>query len=71
MLPPGFHHIRVHAPGATESATVRNDFICMNCNSPLKEDVKFRVLGGDNEENSRSGYWVKVAQRKQCCMFCM
>ncbi|XP_070784306.1 minichromosome maintenance domain-containing protein 2 [Enoplosus armatus] len=41
----GFHHIRVHAPGATESATVRNNFSCMICSSPLKEDVKFRVLG--------------------------
>ncbi|KAM3860642.1 LOW QUALITY PROTEIN: minichromosome maintenance domain-containing protein 2 [Diretmus argenteus] len=41
----GFHHIRVHAPGATESATVRNDFSCLICCSPLKEDVKFRVLG--------------------------
>ncbi|XP_034562113.1 minichromosome maintenance domain-containing protein 2 isoform X2 [Notolabrus celidotus] len=41
----GFHHIRVHAPGATESATVRNNFSCMVCSSPLKEDVKFRVLG--------------------------
>uniref|UniRef100_A0A3Q1FH37 Minichromosome maintenance domain-containing protein 2 n=1 Tax=Acanthochromis polyacanthus TaxID=80966 RepID=A0A3Q1FH37_9TELE len=40
-----FHHIRVHAPGATESATVRNDFSCMMCSSQLKEDVKFRVLG--------------------------
>ncbi|KAG8009444.1 MCM domain-containing protein 2 [Nibea albiflora] len=41
----GFHHIRVHAPGATESATVGNNFSCMVCSSPLKEDVKFRVLG--------------------------
>ncbi|XP_042255268.1 minichromosome maintenance domain-containing protein 2 isoform X1 [Thunnus maccoyii] len=41
----GFHHIRVHAPGATESATVRNDFSCMICSSQLREDVKFRVLG--------------------------
>ncbi|KAF3703565.1 Minichromosome maintenance domain-containing protein 2 [Channa argus] len=41
----GFHHIRVHSPGATESATVRNDFSCMICSSHLKEDVKFRVLG--------------------------
>ncbi|XP_070709339.1 minichromosome maintenance domain-containing protein 2 [Pempheris klunzingeri] len=41
----GFNHIRVHAPGATESATVRNDFSCMICSSPLREDVKFRVLG--------------------------
>ncbi|XP_077409948.1 minichromosome maintenance domain-containing protein 2 isoform X2 [Vanacampus margaritifer] len=41
----GFHTIRVHTPGATESATVRDNFICMACNSPLSEDVKFRVLG--------------------------
>ncbi|XP_076869483.1 minichromosome maintenance domain-containing protein 2 isoform X1 [Brachyhypopomus gauderio] len=41
----GFHHIRVHAPGATESATVRSDFTCFLCTSPLKEDVKSRVLG--------------------------
>ncbi|KAF6727302.1 Serine/threonine-protein kinase Sgk3 [Oryzias melastigma] len=41
----GFHHIRVHTPGATESATVRNDFTCMVCSSQLKEDMKFRVLG--------------------------
>lgn len=45
----GFHHIRVHAPGAKESATVRNDFSCMICSSPLKEDVKFRVLGGESD----------------------
>lgn len=43
----GFHHIRVHAPGATESATVGNNFSCMICGSPLKEDVKFRLLGGE------------------------
>uniref|UniRef100_A0A8C5WBZ4 Minichromosome maintenance domain-containing protein 2 n=1 Tax=Leptobrachium leishanense TaxID=445787 RepID=A0A8C5WBZ4_9ANUR len=41
----GFHYIRVHVPGATESATVRNDFICVFCASPLKEDLKYRVLG--------------------------
>ncbi|XP_068160068.1 minichromosome maintenance domain-containing protein 2 [Antennarius striatus] len=41
----GFHHIRVHTPGATESATVGENFSCMICSSPLKEDVKFRVLG--------------------------
>lgn len=45
----GFHYIRVHAPGATESATVRNNFTCMICSSPLKEDVKFRVLGGESD----------------------
>lgn len=42
----GFHHIRVHTPGATESATVGNNLSCTMCSSPLKEDVKFRVLGG-------------------------
>ncbi|KAM9308383.1 minichromosome maintenance domain-containing protein 2 [Gastrophryne carolinensis] len=40
-----FHYIRVHIPGATESATVRQDFHCDLCSSSLKEDVKFRVLG--------------------------
>lgn len=42
----GFHHIRVHTPGATESATVGNNLSCTMCSSLLKEDVKFRVLGG-------------------------
>ncbi|KFR04450.1 MCM domain-containing protein 2 [Nipponia nippon] len=41
----GFRYIRVHLPGATESATVRNDFVCSLCASPLREDMKFRVLG--------------------------
>ncbi|KFQ06479.1 MCM domain-containing protein 2 [Leptosomus discolor] len=41
----GFKYIRVHLPGATESATVRNDFVCSLCSSPLQEDMKFRVLG--------------------------
>nr|XP_015208862.1 PREDICTED: MCM domain-containing protein 2 isoform X1 [Lepisosteus oculatus] len=41
----GFQKIRVHVPGATEWATVRNDFTCSLCGSPLKEDVKSRVLG--------------------------
>lgn len=41
----GYHHIRVHAPGATESATVRDDFSCKICSSQLKEDMKLRVLG--------------------------
>ncbi|XP_062489225.1 minichromosome maintenance domain-containing protein 2 isoform X3 [Pezoporus occidentalis] len=41
----GFRYIRVHLPGATESATVRNDFVCGLCSSPLQEDMKFRVLG--------------------------
>lgn len=51
LLLAGFNHIRVHAPGATESATVGNNFNCMICSSPLKEDLKFRVLGG--ERNAR------------------
>ncbi|XP_015264418.1 PREDICTED: MCM domain-containing protein 2 [Gekko japonicus] len=41
----GFQYIRVHTPGATESATVRNDFVCGLCSSPLQEDIKYRVLG--------------------------
>ncbi|XP_007527130.1 minichromosome maintenance domain-containing protein 2 [Erinaceus europaeus] len=41
----GFQYIRVHVPGATESATVRNDFVCNLCASSLQEDRKFRVLG--------------------------
>ncbi|XP_075600064.1 minichromosome maintenance domain-containing protein 2 [Balearica regulorum gibbericeps] len=41
----GFRYIRVHLPGATESATVRNDFVCSLCSSLLQEDMKFRVLG--------------------------
>ncbi|NXY82560.1 MCMD2 protein, partial [Alcedo cyanopectus] len=40
-----FRYIRVHLPGATESATVRSDFMCALCSSPLQEDMKFRVLG--------------------------
>ena len=36
----------MHVPGATESATVRNDFLCNLCSSSLQEDRKFRVLGG-------------------------
>lgn len=44
-LSKGFQYIRVHVPGATESATVRNDFLCGLCSSSLQEDRKFRVLG--------------------------
>ncbi|CAH6777300.1 minichromosome maintenance domain-containing protein 2 [Phodopus roborovskii] len=44
-LSKGFQYIRVHVPGATESATVRNDFVCSLCSSSLEEDRKFRVLG--------------------------
>ncbi|KAM4688930.1 LOW QUALITY PROTEIN: minichromosome maintenance domain-containing protein 2 [Discoglossus pictus] len=41
----GFRYIRVHVPGASESATVRHDFVCDLCALPLKEDMKYRVLG--------------------------
>ncbi|XP_015341307.1 minichromosome maintenance domain-containing protein 2 [Marmota marmota marmota] len=41
----GFQYVRVHVPGATESATIRNDFLCNLCSSSLQEDRKFRVLG--------------------------
>ncbi|XP_078543336.1 minichromosome maintenance domain-containing protein 2 isoform X2 [Lissotriton helveticus] len=41
----GYQYIRVHTPGATESATIRQDFSCDLCASPLKEDMKSRVLG--------------------------
>ncbi|XP_006860139.1 PREDICTED: MCM domain-containing protein 2 [Chrysochloris asiatica] len=44
-LSQGFQYIRVHVPGATESATIRNDFLCNVCASSLQEDRKFRVLG--------------------------
>ncbi|XP_032152137.1 minichromosome maintenance domain-containing protein 2 isoform X2 [Sapajus apella] len=44
-LSKGFQYIRVHVPGATESATIRNDFLCDLCASSLQEDRKFRVLG--------------------------
>ncbi|XP_073487863.1 minichromosome maintenance domain-containing protein 2 [Aquarana catesbeiana] len=40
-----FQYIRVHIPGATELATVGQDFMCDLCSSPLKEDMKYRVLG--------------------------
>ncbi|KAE8598867.1 hypothetical protein XENTR_v10016971 [Xenopus tropicalis] len=41
----GFRYIRVHVPGATESATIRTDFVCDLCASLLREDMKYRVLG--------------------------
>ncbi|XP_041422375.1 minichromosome maintenance domain-containing protein 2 isoform X2 [Xenopus laevis] len=41
----GFRYIRVHIPGATESATIRTDFVCSLCSSLLREDMKYRVLG--------------------------
>ncbi|CAO2580152.1 Minichromosome maintenance domain-containing protein 2 [Lemmus lemmus] len=50
-LSKGFQYIRVHVPGATESATVRNDFLCSLCSSSLQEDRKFRVLGVQGKPN--------------------
>lgn len=31
---------KVHVPGATESATVRNDFLCNLCSSSLQEKTE-------------------------------
>lgn len=57
----GFHHIRVHTPGATESATVGNNLSCTTCSSPLKEDVKFRVLGGKLDVYiSDKRHWIVI-----------
>ncbi|KAI2648966.1 Minichromosome maintenance domain-containing protein 2 [Labeo rohita] len=56
----GFHHIRVHAPGATESATIRSNFTCFICSSPLKEDVKSRVLGDELCNSMRIGHVYQV-----------
>lgn len=66
MLQLGFHHIRVHAPGATESATVGNTFSCLICSSQLKEDVKFRVLGG---ERFSTGYKI-LKENSFVVIFC-
>ncbi|KAM6215591.1 minichromosome maintenance domain-containing protein 2 [Rhynchocyon petersi] len=60
-LSQGFQYIRVHVPGATESATVRNDFLCNLCASPLQEDRKFRVLGDKQI--------VEVITTKALCAF--
>ncbi|XP_058131588.1 minichromosome maintenance domain-containing protein 2 isoform X2 [Dasypus novemcinctus] len=57
----GFQYIRVHVPGATESATVRNDFLCNLCASSLQEDRKFRVLGDKQI--------VEVITSKALCAF--
>ncbi|KAG8570713.1 hypothetical protein GDO81_011382 [Engystomops pustulosus] len=50
-----FRYIRIHTPGATESATVRQDFFCDLCSSLLKEDVKYRVLGDELIDRMKLG----------------
>lgn len=71
MLFLGYHHIRVHAPGATEAATVRNDFSCKICNSQLKEDMKFRVLGGEGEFCVCTGHLRKLHFRTIVLCICV
>nr|XP_048276287.1 minichromosome maintenance domain-containing protein 2 isoform X2 [Myodes glareolus] len=59
-LSKGFQYIRVHVPGATESATVRNDFLCNLCSSSLQEDRKFRVLGDELVNKMKIGNEYKI-----------
>ncbi|CAO2580155.1 Minichromosome maintenance domain-containing protein 2 [Lemmus lemmus] len=59
-LSKGFQYIRVHVPGATESATVRNDFLCSLCSSSLQEDRKFRVLGDELVNKMKIGNEYKI-----------
>ncbi|XP_021241890.1 MCM domain-containing protein 2 isoform X6 [Numida meleagris] len=62
----GFRYIRVHLPGATESATVRNDFVCSLCSSPLQEDMKFRVLGDELANRMTIGNHYKIIGIPAC-----
>uniref|UniRef100_A0A8C4XQP2 Minichromosome maintenance domain-containing protein 2 n=1 Tax=Falco tinnunculus TaxID=100819 RepID=A0A8C4XQP2_FALTI len=62
----GFRYIRVHLPGATESATVRNDFVCSMCSSALQEDVKFRVLGDELANKMKIGNHYKIIGIPAC-----
>ncbi|XP_061198982.1 minichromosome maintenance domain-containing protein 2 isoform X2 [Neopsephotus bourkii] len=62
----GFRYIRVHLPGATESATVRNDFVCGLCSSPLQEDMKFRVLGDELANKMKMGNHYKIIGIPAC-----
>ncbi|XP_040401739.1 minichromosome maintenance domain-containing protein 2 isoform X2 [Cygnus olor] len=62
----GFRYIRVHLPGATESATVRNDFVCSLCSSPLQEDMKFRVLGDELANRMTIGDHYKIIGIPTC-----
>ncbi|EDL14294.1 mCG131358 [Mus musculus] len=59
-LSKGFQYVRVHVPGATESATVRNDFLCSLCSSSLQEDRKFRVLGDELVNKMKIGNEYKI-----------
>ncbi|XP_078297772.1 minichromosome maintenance domain-containing protein 2 isoform X2 [Panthera onca] len=65
-LSKGFEYIRVHVPGATESATVRNDFLCNLCSSSLQEDRKFRVLGDESVSKMNIGNEYKIIGIPTC-----
>ncbi|XP_052573564.1 minichromosome maintenance domain-containing protein 2 isoform X3 [Peromyscus californicus insignis] len=65
-LSKGFQYIRVHVPGATESATVRNDFVCSLCSSSLQEDRKFRVLGDELVNKMKIGNEYKIIGIPAC-----
>ncbi|XP_022250903.1 MCM domain-containing protein 2-like isoform X5 [Limulus polyphemus] len=41
----GNKFVRVHIPGAWETETIRKDFLCLYCQSPLVEDPTCRILG--------------------------
>ncbi|XP_076369273.1 meiotic 218 isoform X2 [Tachypleus tridentatus] len=41
----GNKFVRVHIPGAWETETIRKDFLCLYCKSPLVEDPTWRILG--------------------------
>ncbi|XP_016152262.1 PREDICTED: MCM domain-containing protein 2 isoform X3 [Ficedula albicollis] len=62
----GFRCIRVHCPGATESATVRTDFVCSLCSSPLQEDMKFRVLGDELANKMTIGNHYRIIGIPAC-----
>ncbi|XP_066482686.1 minichromosome maintenance domain-containing protein 2 [Tiliqua scincoides] len=67
----GFQYLRVHTPGATESATVRNDFVCSLCTLPLREDMKYRVLGDKQlvemiDTNAISIFQGSSSSRRHC-----
>ncbi|XP_056378052.1 minichromosome maintenance domain-containing protein 2 isoform X2 [Hyla sarda] len=63
-----FRYIRIHTPGATESATVRQEFFCDLCASPLKEDIKYRVLGDKQVVEFMDSKTLKMFQG-QCTAF--
>ncbi|XP_063781083.1 minichromosome maintenance domain-containing protein 2 isoform X4 [Pseudophryne corroboree] len=61
-----FRYIRVHIPGATESATVRQHFVCDFCATPLKEDMKYRVLGDELINRMKIGGRYRVVGIPVC-----